>query len=234
MFVGPAPPVPTGRIRDNIHGVIDLARDAFAQLAFDIEALEDDRSLGVADVDGDELRDVTAVEFELAVDVQHIEGVTHESIDDVFVDKHLDGIPKDRKIRDLLGLFGISNIEHRQTFVGVEVKEQVSAHAVEIGFFDGAGSAGRSAFFGVRGSGFRGSCIGCGLAFGGGSIERTAVAVVAEFFSGEFFLAGGRGLVGIGDLASACAEPEAQQRGAEGQRPLLKDTFRSHAFISLA
>ncbi len=234
LLIRPAPPIPTGRIRDDIHGVVDLARNAFTELTFDIKALENNGSLGVADIDGDELGDVAAVEFELAVDTQHVKSVTHKSVDDVFVDEHLDGIAKHRKIGDLLGLFGISNIENRQTFVGIEVEEEISAHAVEVGFFDGACAARRSAFFCVARARIGGSCVGCGLSgLGRSAIKGSAIAVVAEFFRGEFFLSGVGDLVGIGDFASTSAEPQAQKRGAEGQRPLLKDTFRFHAFISL-
>ena len=42
-IVVPSPPVVTRDVGDDVDSVVDLARDTFAQLSFDIESLEDAR-----------------------------------------------------------------------------------------------------------------------------------------------------------------------------------------------
>ena len=232
LVVRPAPPVPARCVRDNVDGIFDLARNTFTKLTFDIQALENHRSLAVADIDGHELRNVAALKLEFAIDAQHIQRIANKRINEIALHKHLDGITKDGEIGEFLGVLRILNIKDRQTFVSIEIEKKVAVHAIQIGFFDCPCPPRWRALF---------ACVivtvlrrrGIGSAFC--SARSCAVKVVArtpKLFGRKFFLSFKDF---IGDLCppigiATGAEPEAQQTSQHHPSP-LSHSFK-HCFLS--
>jgi hypothetical protein len=86
--------------------VLDLARDALAQLAHDVDRLEHLRVGGIGDVDRDELGDVVALELQLAGPLTQIEGVAQERVHRGAVDEHLHGVAEDGEPPTRAGFLG--------------------------------------------------------------------------------------------------------------------------------
>ena len=135
-FVTPAPVVGLRNVGNQVDGVVNLARHAFAQLADDVHCADHARVGEVADVDGHQLRNIVPVELKLAVDFGEIERIAEQGIHGVARDEHLDGIAIDRQARKLLGVLGIGEVVDEQAAVGIEVEEPIGIDAVDVRFLD--------------------------------------------------------------------------------------------------